>query len=189
MDFLLTDFGSGKDLSLGERQKYTLDRKHTPENVETPHENNLAIFCPCFRVGVGQQRRPQAEMLDFSLYIWGYINMSRGSTSSSQVSICGRPALNMTHRYLDRQLKVSGDNLLLHVCRTNDYQWDAAFPPWWQLPTSGLLCRAGWHQRGHTWYSVLLLNANFGLMLMKKTCVYPEMKPGNQDVCSPDRIC
>lgn len=52
---------------------------------------------------------------------WG-LHLSDGSTSSSKVSVCGRPALNMTHRYLDHQLKVSGDNLPLHVCKTNDYQ-------------------------------------------------------------------
>lgn len=53
----LTDFGSGKDLSLGEGQKYTLDRKHTPENVETPHENNLALESRSARKGVITPRR------------------------------------------------------------------------------------------------------------------------------------
>lgn len=113
---------------------------NTPENMKTPHEKAknikalILIICLLLLSECRAEAVPSLAQASSSpdpglytvycgLHQHGYgIHLSDGSSSSGTVSICGRPALNMTHHHLDHKLKVSGDNLPPHFCKTNDYQ-------------------------------------------------------------------
>lgn len=137
------------------------------------------LFAGCFqslevRHWLGWHRRGHlARVLDSLPYIWGYISMSRGFLWATAHLVPAQSAFVEGQRLIWPSTTTTTILVTNWKCQETICHRTSAGPmtsnePLPSLPGVGSLrSTTGWHQRGRTWHSVLLLNSNFGMMLVK----------------------